>query len=124
MGSAGNVGFLFERKGVFAVNADAIDEDSLMSLALDAGAEDIKRNDPYFEVTCDPAAFSQVQDALKAKNLEMLIAEVRQLAKAPKEVDTETGQKVLRLMDALDDHDDVQHVWSDVNVTDAMMAGQ
>ena len=123
MGSAGSVGYLFERKGVFAVPEAAIDEDSLMAVALDAGAEDVKRNSPYYEIICDPSAFNAVQDALKAKNLELAIAEVKQLAKAPKDVDTETGQKILRLMDALDDHDDVQAVYSDVNVTEAMMAG-
>jgi YebC/PmpR family DNA-binding regulatory protein len=122
MGSAGNVGFLFERKGVFAVTADAIDEDTLMGLTLEAGAEDVRRNGPYFEIITDPTAFAAVQDALKAKNLELHISEVRQLAKAPKEVDTESGQKVLKLMESLDDHDDVQNVWSDVHVTDAMMA--
>jgi len=122
MGSAGNVGFLFERKGVFALSADAIDEDSLMGVALEAGAEDVRRNGPYFEVITDPGLFNAVQDALKAKSLELLVAEVRQQPKAPKEVDTESGQKVLRLMEALDDHDDVQNVWSDVQVTDAMMA--
>jgi YebC/PmpR family DNA-binding regulatory protein len=122
MGSAGNVAFLFDRKGVFAVPSSAIDEDSLMALALEAGADDIKQNGPSFEITCDPAVFNQVQDALKGKNLELLVAEVARVPKAPKEVDTEAGKKALRLMEALDDHDDVQHVYCDVLVTDIMMA--
>src|SRR5262245_44046526 len=122
MGSAGNVGFLFDRKGIFAVPASAIDEDSLMALAVESGADDIKQNGPNFEITSDPSAFNQVQDALKAKNLELLVAEVARVPKVPKEVDTETGKKSLRLMEALDDHDDVQHVYCDVQVTDAMMA--
>lgn len=122
MGSAGNVSFLFDRKGFFVVPASAIDEDSLMAIALEAGAEDIKRNGPNFEVTSDPTAFNQVQEALKAKNLELLVAEVSQIPKAPKTVDTETGKKVLKLMEALEDHDDVQHVYSDLNLTDEMMA--
>src|SRR5438477_5617803 len=71
MGSSGNVGFLFERKGLFAVSADAIDEDTLMGLALEAGAEDVRRNGPYFEIITDPHAFNAVQDALKAKSLEL-----------------------------------------------------
>jgi len=82
----------------------------------------VRRNGPYFEIITDPHSFNAVQDALKAKNLELQVAEVRQVAKAPKEVDTETGQKVLKLMDSLDDRDDVQNVWSDVNTPDAMMA--
>lgn len=122
MGSAGNVSFLFDRKGLFVVPQSAIDEDTLMSLALDAGAEDIKSTGTEFEITCDPTAFNHVQEALKKKNLEMLIAEVRQIPKAAKEVDVETGQKLHRLMESLDDHDDVQHVYSDATITEAMMA--
>ena len=121
MGSAGNVSFLFDRKGLFVVPQTAIDEDTLMSLALDAGAEDIKSAGTEFEITCDPTAFNHVQEALKKKNLEMLVAEVRQIPKAAKDVDTETGQKLHRLMEALDDHDDVQHVYSDATMTEAMM---
>ena len=122
MGSAGNVSFLFDRKGVFAVPKKAIDEDTLMALALDAGADDIKEVDTSFEITCDPHGFNQVQEALKGKGLELLHAEVMQIPKAAKEVDVETGQKVHRLTEALDDHDDVQHVWTDAAMTEAMMA--
>jgi YebC/PmpR family DNA-binding regulatory protein len=121
MGSAGNVSFLFDRKAQFVVPASAIDEDALMGIALEAGAEDVVRNGPNFEITADPTAFNQVQEALKAKSLELLIAEVSQIPKAPKTVETEVGKKVLRLIEALDDHDDVQHVYSDLSVTDEMM---
>lgn len=122
MGSAGNVSFLFDRKAQFVVPATAIDEDSLMAIGLEAGAEDVVRNGPNFEITADPTSFNQVQEALKAKNLELLVAEVAQIPKAPKTIDTEAGKKVLKLMEALEDHDDVQHVYSDLNVTDEMMA--
>jgi YebC/PmpR family DNA-binding regulatory protein len=122
MGSAGNVSFLFDRKAQFVVPASAVDEDPLMAIALEAGAEDVVRNGPNFEITADPTSFNQVQEALKAKSLELLVAEVAQIPKAPKSVDTETGKKVLKLMEALEDHDDVQHVYSDLNVTDEMMA--
>lgn len=122
MGSAGNVSFLFDRKAQFVVPESAVDEDPLMAIALEAGAEDVVRNGPNFEITADPTSFNQVQEALKAKNLELLVAEVAQIPKAPKAVDTETGKKVLKLMEALEDHDDVQHVYSDLNVTDEMIA--
>src|SRR5207253_2238802 len=69
MGSAGNVGFLFERKGFFSIDAAATDEDALMSIALDAGADDLKRAGSSFEITCDPAAFNQVKEALQKNNL-------------------------------------------------------
>jgi YebC/PmpR family DNA-binding regulatory protein len=122
MASAGAVAYLFERKGVFVIPAAQADEDTLMGIALDAGADDIKRHGDAFEITCDPAAFAQVKAALEAQNLKPAGAEITQVAKVPVDADTETGHKVLRLMDALDDHDDVQNVYSNLNVTDAMMA--
>ena len=122
MGSAGNVGFLFERKGVFSLDAAAVEEDALMGIVLDAGADDLKKTDSSYEIICDPAQFTHVQAALEKNNLKPLVAEIPQVAKAPREVDTETGQKVMRLMEALDDHDDVQNVYSDVHISDAMIA--
>ena len=122
MASAGAVAYLFERKGVFVISASAIDEDTLMGIALDAGADDIKRAGDTFEVTCDPAAFNHVKAALESHKLTPVAAEINQVAKVPVDADTETGLRVLRLMDALDDHDDVQHVYSNLHVTDAMMA--
>jgi YebC/PmpR family DNA-binding regulatory protein len=122
MGSAGNVAFLFERKGVFTLDTSAMDEDTLMGIVLDAGADDLKITDTTYEITCDPTHFSQVQAALEKNNLKALVAEIPQVAKAPREVDTETGQKVMRLMEALDDHDDVQNVYSDLHISDALIA--
>ena len=122
MASAGAVAFLFERKGVFAVSSSATDEDNLMGIVLDAGADDLKPIGDTFEVTCDPGAFNQVKAALEGNKLTPLDAEIHQVAKVPVDADTESGLKVLRLMDALDDHDDVQHVYSSLNVTDAMLA--
>jgi len=122
MGSAGNVSFLFERKGLFLVPVAAIDEDSLMALVLEAGADDLKAAGDHFEIICDPAAFHAVQLALEGKKLTVSSAELMQLPKVPVDVDTEAGRKVLRLMEALDDHDDVQHVYSNVHVTEEMMA--
>lgn len=121
MGSAGNVAFLFDRKGVFSIPAAATDEDTLMSIALEAGAEDVKREGDAFEVICDPTSFSAVQNALKEKALEPTTSEVMAIPKAAKEVDVETGKRVLKLVEALDDHDDVQNVYTDMNMTEAMM---
>lgn len=123
MGSAGCAGYLFERKGIFSIDAGATDEDSLMGIALDAGADDMKRAGGTFEVICDPSVFNQVQEALKKNNLNPTVAEITQLAKAPVEVDAETGRKIVRLMEALDDHDDVQNVYSTANLSEEMVAG-
>jgi YebC/PmpR family DNA-binding regulatory protein len=123
IGSAGSVSFLFDRKGLFSVPANSITEDELMNLVLEAGADDIKLVGDSFEITCDPTSFGAVQEALKGRNLVPAIAEVTQIPKTPMDVDTETGQRVMRLMEVLDDYDDVQHVYSNLNVTEAMVAG-
>jgi len=120
LGSAGCVGYLFDRKGHFSINASDIDEDTLMSLALDAGAEDLKSSGNTYEITCDPALFAQVQEALTARGLTPVVADISQIPKVPADVDLETGKKVLRLMEALDDHDDAQNVYSNINLTEEL----
>ena len=122
MGSAGNVAFRFERKGLFSVNAAGVDEDTLMGVVLDAGADDMKRSGGTFDITCDPSAFNAVQDALKANNITPTAADVSQVADTPVEVDLEDGKKVMRLLEALDDHDDVQNVYSNVHLSDQLVA--
>src|SRR5262249_15062922 len=122
MGSAGNVAFRFERKGVFSVNATGVDEDTLMGIVLDAGADDLKRAGSTFEITCDPSAFTKVQEALQQNNVPTEVAEISQVAKAPIDADAETTKKIIRLMEALDDHDDVQNVYSDVHLSEEVMA--
>jgi YebC/PmpR family DNA-binding regulatory protein len=121
MGSSGTVAFLFERKGLIAVDADGVDEDTLMGLVLDAGADDLKRGSGQFEITTDAHAFAPVKAALEKASLKVLSADVAQLAKAPVDVDEETGKKVAKLMEAIDDHDDVQYVYTNANLTEAML---
>jgi YebC/PmpR family DNA-binding regulatory protein len=122
MGAPGCVAYMFERKGLFSIPADATDEDTLLTLALDAGADDLQNLGDSFEITCDPNIFAQVKAALEKNNLTLTEASLNQIGKTPIDCDTETGQKVLRLLESLDDHDDVQNVYSNLNVTDAMMA--
>ncbi len=123
MGSAGSVAYMFERKGTFSIDAGAVDEDTLMGIVLDAGADDLKRVGSTFEITCDPSAFAQVQEALQKNGLTPTMAEISQVPKMPVDVDAETGKKVMRLMEALDDHDDSQNVYSNVNISEEMVAG-
>jgi YebC/PmpR family DNA-binding regulatory protein len=122
MGSAGNVAFRFDRKGLFSVNAEGVDEDSLMSIVLDAGAEDLKRAGTTFEITCDPSAFTKVQEALQKNNIPTVVAEITQLPRAPIDTDVETAKKILRLHESLDDHDDVQNVYTDLNMSEEILA--
>jgi YebC/PmpR family DNA-binding regulatory protein len=122
MGSAGAVAYLFDRKGVFGVEVKAVDEDTLMGVILEAGADDLKRQDEIFEILCDPPIFNAVKEALEKASIPTTMAEITQLPKAPTDVDTETGVKVMRLMDALNDHDDVQNVYSSMQMTAELAA--
>jgi YebC/PmpR family DNA-binding regulatory protein len=122
MGAPGCVKHMFERKGLFTIAAKDVDEDTLMGLALDAGADDVEKGGDSFEITCDPGIYAQVKAALENAKLTPTSAAITQLGKIPIDCDTETGQKVMKLLEALDDHDDVQTVYSNLNVTDAMMA--
>ena len=122
MGSAGCVAYLFERKGLFSVDASATDEDKLMEIVLEAGADDLKRAGTSFEVICDPGAFNQVKEALHQAQIPTVVAEIMQLPKAPMDVEAETAKKAVRLMEALDDHDDVQNVYMDLNMTEELAA--
>jgi len=123
MGSAGSVGYLFERKGIFSIDAKTADEDTLMSIALDAGADDLKRSGSTFDITCDPGLFAQVQSALQKHGVTPAVAEISQVPKMPVDVDVETGRKLMRLMEALDDQDDAQNVYSNANISEEMVAG-
>lgn len=122
MGSAGAVAWLFERKGLIVVDTNSIDEDRLLEIILDAGADDLKRTGSKYEITCDPSVFSQVQAALKRHNVPMVSAEIVQQPKSPVDVDPETAKRVLKLMEMLDDHDDVQNVFSNINITEEALA--
>src|SRR5262249_41856412 len=117
MGSAGNVAFLFKRKGLFSVNVSDADEDSLLGIALDAGADDLKRSGNTFDITCDPHVFNQVQEALRKNGINPVVSEISQVADAPVDVDAESARKVAKLMEGLDDHDDVQNVYTNMHVS-------
>ena len=88
-----------------------------MEVALEAGAEDIERVDDVFEVTCDPSNYSAVQDAISKAKIEVASSELTQIAKSPMEADLETQQKVMKLMEMLDDHDDVQNVYTNLTLS-------
>ena len=122
LGATGCVAWMFDRKGLLSIPADQIDEDALMELALEAGADDVRREGANFEVTCDPNVYSSVCDAVDAAGLK---TEVRQITRIPKdtvELDADGGATVLKLMEALDDHDDVQSVAANFNIPDEAMA--
>ncbi|HEV3021357.1 MAG TPA: YebC/PmpR family DNA-binding transcriptional regulator, partial [Pirellulales bacterium] len=119
---SGCVNWMFERKGLFVVPSGQVDEEALMELALEAGADDVKRTAEGFEVTCDPAAYQQVADRLTAKGLKPEVSQIARIPTNTVDLDAEAGRNVLKLMEKLDDHEDVQSVAANYNIPDDAMA--
>jgi len=122
LGGAGSVAWMFDRKGLVAIPASQTDEETLMELALEAGADDFRRVDDNFEITCSPEDYSNVCDAIEQAGLTPELSEIAQIPKDTIDLDAETGRSVLKLMEALDDHDDVQKVAANFNIPDEAMA--
>ncbi len=122
MGATGCVGYLFDRRGLFLIARDSIDEEKLMELAVEAGADDISSDDDNFEVMCDPEAFTDVADALEQAEIVCLSKQVTRVPQNTVDVEIGEARQVLRLMEFLDDHDDIQVVSSNFNITEDAMA--
>lgn len=122
LGESGCVAWMFERKGMFLLSADQIDEEALMELALEAGADDVKRDGDMYQVTCDPSAFQQVSEALTARPLKLETSQIARLPTSTVDLDADAARTVLKLMERLDDHDDVQNVAANFNIPDEAMA--
>ena len=116
LGKPGAVAFGFESKGLFLFDAARIEEDKLMEAALDAGADDVVEAGGAWEVTCPPTDFHKVREALVAAGFEPDSAEVTMLPKTTVACDAATAAKVLRLIDAIEDHDDVQKVYHNAEI--------
>ncbi len=113
LGTSGCVGFLFTKKGQIMIEkADGLDEEALMMLALDAGAEDIETAEEGYEISTEPVDFGQVCDALKQEGYELASAEIAMIPATEVEL-TDAGdiKKMLKMIDMFDDNEDVQAVW-------------
>lgn len=122
LGATNCVAYLFDRKGVFVFVADAVSEERLMEVALEAGAEDIQRVGDKFEVHCEPDSFSTVSEAFDAIQLVPESQEITRIPNNTIELDLDGARKVLKLMEVLDDHDDVQSVSSNFDIPDDVLA--
>lgn len=111
MGSTGCVGWMFDKKGVIAVEKENVaDEDTLMMIALEAGAEDFVTHNEVYEISTDPVEFSKVREALETEDVEFLSAEIQKIPQTTVKVDGELVAKTWKLIDMLEDNDDVQTV--------------
>jgi YebC/PmpR family DNA-binding regulatory protein len=123
MGAAGCVGWMFSKKGLITVNTSGVNEDELMEVVLGAGADDMKTNGDVFEITCEPIAFESLKKTLEQKNIAMNVAEIVMLPKNTVTVnDPETARKIVNLMEAIEDHDDVQNAYSNFDIPPDVMA--
>ncbi|HET7374419.1 MAG TPA: YebC/PmpR family DNA-binding transcriptional regulator [Gemmatimonadaceae bacterium] len=122
LGSPNSVAWMFEKKGQIYVEASTIDEDALMEVALDAGAEDVVREDERFLVTTSPGDLHAVQEALKAKGVHIAEAELAMVPKSTVQVSGKEGNSLLKLLETLEDLDDVQKVWANFDMDVSEMA--
>ncbi|MFA5340698.1 MAG: YebC/PmpR family DNA-binding transcriptional regulator [Clostridia bacterium] len=112
LGTNGCVSYLFDKKGVLIIEeSDKIDGDQLMMDALEAGAEDFENEDEMYEVTCDPAEFSNVREALEHKGYEFMEAEIQMVPQTYIRIDEENIANMEKLIDYLDDLEDVQNIY-------------
>ncbi len=120
-GETGSVSYMFEKRGVISIDKSGIDEDRLMGDALDAGALDVVDEGSTFEVITEPSDFETVRSALEKKDFPISEASVTMLPKNSVAVTGKDAERMLRLMDALEDNDDVQNVYANFDIPDEVM---
>lgn len=121
-GSLGaSVGWLFEKKGLITIKKSAASEDEVLSKAIDAGAEDMKVTSDEYEITVAPEEFTKVKQALEAAGYPLSSADITLVPKSTVTVSGKEAQRVLRLLEALEEHDDVQHVYANFDIPDEVL---
>lgn len=122
LGENGSVSWMFHKRGVIEVDASKADEETLMEVALEAGAEDFSRDGETFEILTDPAALDEVVKALEGKGIEAASSEVTMLPQNTVRLDKESdANSMLKLMDALEENDDVQKVYANFDIDEALL---
>ena len=116
LGETNSVAWMFTKQGYILIEKSKVDEDGLMGVALDTGADDVRDDQDNWEVLTSPEDFHRVLDAVKGLGVETLMAEVAMLPQNYINLEGKAAQQMLQLMGLLEDHDDVQHVWSNFNV--------
>src|SRR3954452_5543496 len=120
LAARGAVSFQFPKQGIITIKADAIAEDALLEAALEAGAEDVKNEGEVYEVITTPVAFMRVKDALSAQNIPIEAGEITNMPNNTVGVDAEPAQRLLKLIDALEDNDDVQTVSHNAEIPESV----
>lgn len=121
MGEAGCVAWMFTKKGLLMLDEKSIEEDKLIDLVLEAGAEDINRSEDQYEVTTPPESLEDIKTLLKDNNLETTFAEVTMIPQSTVKLGEKEAQSMLKLMEVLEDHDDVQNVYANFDIPKEVM---
>jgi YebC/PmpR family DNA-binding regulatory protein len=121
MSERGSVSWMFDKKGDIAIDKDKANEDDLIVIALDAGAEDVQVDDDSYEVITTPESFEDVKNAIQEAGIEIAVSEVSMLPQTTVKVEGKEAHQVLKLMEALEDYDDTQKVYSNFDIPDEIM---
>jgi len=121
LGETGCVSWMFDNKGLIAIEKSQVDEERLMGIVLEAGAEDVREEDEIFEVVTSPEAFAAVKDSLDYEKIAVASAQVTLMPKNTVDVDAKHVEQILKLTEELEDHDDVQSVSANFNIPTELM---
>ncbi len=121
LGEPGCVAWMFEQKGLIVLEKDKVDEEQLLELALEAGAEDVEEGESEFDVITDPSEFETVKKAIDDAGMPHTLAEVTKIPKNTVKVEGKKAQQMLNLMQGLEDNDDVSHVYANFDISDEVL---
>jgi len=121
LGEPGCVSWMFEKKGMIVLDRDKVDEEKLLELALEAGAEDVSEEETEFEVITDPADFESVKKACEDEGLNYSLAEIGMIPQNTVKLEGKKAEQMLNLVEALEDHDDISHVYANFDIPDKVM---
>jgi YebC/PmpR family DNA-binding regulatory protein len=121
LGAAGSVAWKFEKCGLIQIASDKADEDKLMNLVLEAGASDMQLDGDMFSITTDPSDFESIREQIEAAPFEIESASITMLPKTTTKLEGKHAEQLLKLLEKLEDHEDVQNVYSDADMPDDIM---
>jgi len=123
LGSSGCVAWIFTRRAYFSFDKEKVNQDTLLDMALDIGAEDIETDDKNIEVTLNPTDFDKFKNLLSDNQIEYSVAEITMIPQTTVDLEGKKAEQMLSLMEQLEDHDDVQNVYANFNIDDKVMEG-
>jgi YebC/PmpR family DNA-binding regulatory protein len=121
LGENGCVAWIFEKKGTIVLDKKSVNEDELMELALEAGAQDVREEENEFEIITDPASFEEVKDAIDQRKIKYIEAKISLIPQNTVKLEAGKAEQMLKLMEKLEDNDDIQNVYANFDIADDIM---